>query len=186
MNPNQHISAEMIDNIRKEDRKTLSKIYSETYPMVLKYVSDNSGSESDAQDIFQDGYYLFIQKVKKEDFVLSSKISTFLFGISKNLWLKQLTKKKLDESDYQNEIVAALIEEEEEDLLVRNKLMKHCIELLGEPCKTIIVQFYFFQTSMKEIAKMLHYTNANNAKNQKYKCFVRLKKMVLKEGEGND
>jgi hypothetical protein len=39
---------------------------------------------------------------------------------------------------------------------------------------------------MKEIAKMLHYTNANNAKNQKYKCFVRLKKMVLKEGEGND
>ncbi|MEO9534112.1 MAG: sigma-70 family RNA polymerase sigma factor [Crocinitomicaceae bacterium] len=186
MNPNQHISAEMIEKIRKEDHKTLSKIYTETYPMVLKYVRDNSGSEADAQDIFQDGYYLFIQKVKQDDFTLTSKISTFLFGISKNLWLKQLTKKQLDKAAYQQEIEVGLIEEEEEEQLGQNKLMKKCIDLLGEPCKTIIVQFYFFQTSMKEIAELLHYTNANNAKNQKYKCFVRLKKMVLKGGNEDE
>ena len=182
MNPNQHISAEMIECIRKEDRKMLSKIYAETYPMVAKYVRENSGTEADAQDVFQDGFYLFIKKVKHSDFELTSKISTFLFGISRNLWLKELTKKKLNESDYKAELEVGLIEEDEHQLLAQNKLMKKCIDLLGEPCKTIIVQFYFFQASMQEIAEKLNYTNANNAKNQKYKCFVRLKKMVLKEG----
>jgi len=75
----------MIEKIRKEDRKTLSKIYEETYPMVAKYVRENSGSEADAQDVFQDGFYLFIQKVNHSEIELTSKISTFLFGISRNL-----------------------------------------------------------------------------------------------------
>jgi len=177
------ITAEIIDKIRKQDRKTLSDIYKEIYPMVEKYILENSGSRDDAQDIFQDAFYILIKKVEDTTFELTSKLSTFLFGISKNLWLKKLTKKQLDKDDYSNEIEAGLISDEDEQNLDKNKAMKKCIDLLGEPCKTIIVQFYFLQTSMKEIAEMLHYTNANNAKNQKYKCFVRLKKMMLKEKE---
>jgi RNA polymerase sigma factor (sigma-70 family) len=177
------ITAEIIDKIRQEDRRTLSDIYKEVYPMVEKYILDNSGNANDAQDIFQDAFYILIKKVSDESFELTSKLSTFLFGISKNLWLKKLTKKKLDVADYTNEVKSDLISIEEEKNLSKNKLLKGCIELLGEPCKTIIVQFYFMQTSMKEIAEMLHYTNANNAKNQKYKCFVRLKKMMLKAKE---
>jgi len=88
----------------------------------------------------------------------------------------------LNESEYKAELELGLIEEDEHEELAQNKLMKKCIDLLGEPCKTIITQFYFFQASMQEIAQQLNYTNANNAKNQKYKCFIRLKKMVLKGG----
>ncbi|MFT4602879.1 MAG: RNA polymerase sigma factor (sigma-70 family) [Arenicella sp.] len=178
------ITAEILQKIRLQDRKTLSDIYKEVYPMVEKYILDNSGNGDDAQDIFQDAYYILIKKVEDVSFQLTSKLSTFLFGISKNLWLKKLTKKQLDKADYSNEIQSELISEDEELKLSKNKAMKKCIDLLGEPCKTIIVQFYFLQTSMKEIAEMLHYTNANNAKNQKYKCFVRLKKMMLKERDG--
>lgn len=149
--------------------------------MVEKYVIDNSGSGDDARDVFQDAMYLLIKKSEDVAFELTSKLSTFLFGVSKNLWLKQLTKKNLDQKDYAESLDLDDIDEEDLDQLSKNKKMKDCIEDLGEPCKTIIVQFYFNQTSMKEIADMLHYTNANNAKNQKYKCFMRLKKMMLKK-----
>lgn len=148
--------------------------------MVEKYVIDNSGSSDDAKDVFQDAMFLLFKKVQDVNFQLTSKLSTFLYGIGRNLWLKKLTKKKVDLKDYAEEIKVDELEEEDHLKLERTKLMKQCIEKLGEPCKTIIVQFYFFKSSMQEIAELLNYTNANNAKNQKYKCFKRLQKMMNK------
>ena len=148
--------------------------------MVEKYVLDNSGSMDDAKDVFQDAMFLLIKKVQDVNFQLTSKLSTFLYGIGRNLWLKKLTKKKVDLKAYENELKTEELEEVDHQKLERTKLMRHCIEQLGEPCKTIIVQFYFFKASMEEIANMLNYTNANNAKNQKYKCFKRLQKLMNK------
>ncbi|UKN03545.1 sigma-70 family RNA polymerase sigma factor [Paracrocinitomix mangrovi] len=162
------------------DDLILRAVYKEVYPMVEKYVIKNNGSSDDAKDVFQDAIYLLIKKAGQEGFELTSKLSTFLFGIGKNLWLKKLTKNKIDPKSYEAEIEDNNLPEEDFTQLERKKKVKECIEALGEPCKTIIVQFYYFKTSMQEIAKMLNYTNANNAKNQKYKCFLRLKKMMLK------
>jgi len=183
VNKEHQIATEIVDKIRGQDRKTLSQIYEKGYPMLEKYILENSGNEEDAADVFQDAMYLLIKKTADPNFELSSKISTFLFGIGRNLWLKQLTKKQPDHKALVTEIEFDDLPEEDFQKFERTKLMKKCIDLLGEPCKTIIVQFYFFQTSMKEIAEKLHYTNANNAKNQKYKCFIRLKKMMLEKGE---
>lgn len=176
----QQIPSELVQKIREQDTRTLTAIYKEIYPMVEKYVLDNSGSSDDAKDVFQDAMFLLFRKVQDVNFQLTSKLSTFLYGIGRNLWLKKLTKKKIDLKDYTEENKFEEIEEEEHLKLERTKLMKQCIEQLGEPCKTIIVQFYFLKSSMQEIAEMLNYTNANNAKNQKYKCFKRLQKMMNK------
>jgi hypothetical protein len=53
---------------------------------------------------------------------------------------------------------------------------------LGEPCKTIIEEFYLNSRSMQEICEQFGYTNADNAKTQKYKCLQRLKKLFFKDG----
>lgn len=149
--------------------------------MVQKYVMANRGSEQDAQDIFQDAYYLFVTKIQAPDFQLTALPSTFIYGISKNLWLKTLTQKQIDLDllDKENQLNES-IEEEENDWnkINRVKQMKNSIMALGEPCKTILEQFYFLRTSMKKIAELLHYSNPEHAKNQKYKCFIRLKKLM--------
>jgi RNA polymerase sigma factor (sigma-70 family) len=177
----QQIPSEILDKIRNQDTPTLTAIYIEIYPMVEKYIIDNSGCSDDARDVFQDAMYLLIKKVEDVNFQLTSKLSTFLFGIGKNLWLKKLTSKKIDQKEYAHEIKIAELPIEDFEQLEQTKLMKECIDKLGEPCKTIIIQFYFFKTSMEKIANLMNYTNANNAKNQKYKCFIRLKKMILKQ-----
>jgi predicted DNA-binding protein YlxM (UPF0122 family) len=53
------------------------------------------------------------------------------------------------------------------------------LEGLGEPCKSIIEDFYIADLSMEEISVKFNYTNADNAKNQKYKCLQRLKKLFF-------
>ena len=57
--------------------------------------------------------------------------------------------------------------------------MHFSLGLLGEPCKTLITDYYVKHMSMEEIADKFGYTNSNNAKNQKYKCLQRLKKIFF-------
>jgi RNA polymerase sigma factor (sigma-70 family) len=60
------------------------------------------------------------------------------------------------------------------------QLMQTALSQLGEPCKTIIEEFYLHNKSMQDICEQFGYTNADNAKTQKYKCLQRLKKLFFK------
>lgn len=175
------MQSEIVVKIREGDERSLTMIYSATYPIVERYIRENNGGSDAAKDIFQDAMYILIRKIDDPKFVLTSKISTYLFGIAKNLWLKELTKKEVDRESYRNEISFDALAEDDSGRLEQVKSLRKGLELLGEPCKTLLVQFYQFKKTMQEIAEMLHYTNADNAKNQKYKCLIRLKKIVTKD-----
>ena len=61
------------------------------------------------------------------------------------------------------------------DLIV----MENALNKIGEPCKSLLEAYYLQKKSMPEIADFFGYTNADNAKTQKYKCLVRLKKIFF-------
>jgi DNA-directed RNA polymerase specialized sigma24 family protein len=56
-------------------------------------------------------------------------------------------------------------------------VMEQSLNNLGEPCRSLLKAYYLEMKSMVEIAGDFGYTNADNAKNQKYKCLMRLKKI---------
>jgi hypothetical protein len=59
------------------------------------------------------------------------------------------------------------------------EMMRKAIVSLGEPCKSLLEAFYLQKKNMQEIAVSFGYTNAENAKTQKYKCLIRLKKIFF-------
>jgi DNA-directed RNA polymerase specialized sigma24 family protein len=59
------------------------------------------------------------------------------------------------------------------------EMMEKAIGGLGEPCKSLIEAYYLQKKSMQDIAVAFGYTNADNAKTQKYKCLIRLKKIFF-------
>jgi len=61
------------------------------------------------------------------------------------------------------------------------EMMHSAINNLGEPCKSLLESFYFKNKSMLDIAQDFGYTNAENAKTQKYKCLMRLKKIFFSQ-----
>jgi RNA polymerase sigma factor (sigma-70 family) len=141
----------------------------------------NSGSEDKAQDVFQEAMIIFYQKAMKEEFELTAKIKTFIFAISRNLWLKKLrdNKKITDIENYEN--IASTDDNErelsEQQETIKNTLVKYLNEL-GDPCKKLLVLYYYDRKKMEEISDIMGYSNSNSAKNQKYKCLQRLKKSV--------
>ena len=59
------------------------------------------------------------------------------------------------------------------------EMMEKAISNLGEPCKSLLEAYYLQKQNMQVIAANFGYTNADNAKNQKYKCLMRLKKIFF-------
>ncbi len=176
----QFTDSQFIDGLRSGNNEILNALYKKYYTIVLKFIVNNSGSEEAAQDIYQETVIVLYENVQKPGFELNCQLQTYIYSVAKRLWLKQLKKNGktfLFKEDEENEVVdvqedVSKHEEKENDI---EKMNKSLLEL-GEPCATLMKDFYVLKLNMDEIAEKFGYTNADNAKNQKYKCLQRLKK----------
>lgn len=177
----------LIAAIRGGDERALAHLYRLHWPMVSHFVLQNSGSEDDAQDVYQEGVMVFYEKVRDGSLELSCQIKTYLYAVCRRLWLKRLTSKSrfgvrlLDDEEHGPYLNTGA----EEDLLVaeeqdrRFATMSEALLHLGEPCRSLLEGFYLLDKSMQDLSAEFGYTNADTAKNQKYKCLVRLKKLFF-------
>lgn len=172
----------ILAEIRKKNEAALGELYKTHYPMAVHLVCSNSGTEQEAKDIFQEAVIVFYERAQQPDFVLTCKIKTYLYAVCRRLWLKRLTeRKRFDVSIPEAEAFDRM--EEEMTEVVESEMnfqrMRDSLQALGEPCRTIIEDFYIRDFSMEIIREKFGYTSADNAKNQKYKCLQRLKKLFF-------
>ena len=162
------------------DRKAIETIYKQHFSMVQSLVLNNSGYPDDARDIFQEAMIVLYQKARSGTFELNSQLKTYLYSVCRRLWLKRLNQMQRISPEVDNLEETVPVEEELERHEQRNRdflVMEQAMNNLGEPCKSLLEAYYMEKKSMVEIAGDFGYTNADNAKNQKYKCLMRLKKI---------
>ncbi len=172
-----------ITGLRTGDSLVLKALYKKYYNIVLKLVVNNSGTQESAEDIYQETIIVLYETVQKPQFELNCQLQTFIYSIAKRLWLKQLRKHGqtgLMREDEQEQLVDVQIEmqehlQKEADL----EKMNQSLNALGEPCASLLTDFYVNKLSMEAISEKFGYTNADTAKNQKYKCLQRLKKQFF-------
>ena len=175
---------EVILGILNNSESALKRLYLAYFPMVLQLIINNNGNEDDAKDIYQEAIIILYNKIKDGDFELSSKLKTYIYSICRRLWLKRLSQMNRYGGDIRDFEEFLPIEDETEshnDRDIQFSKMGSALQLLGEPCKTIIEDFYIHNKSMQEICESFGYTNADNAKTQKYKCLQRLKKLFFQQ-----
>ena len=168
--------------IGANEKDAIESIYKEHYGLIQHLVVYNNGTEDDARDIFQEAMMVLYEKAKSPDFELTCQIKTYLYSVSRRLWLKKLQHARRMETQIENFDHVVPVEEdldEHEKLTNQYLIMRTAMGKIGEPCKSLIEAFYVHQKNMSEIAGFFGYTNADNAKNQKYKCLVRLKKLFF-------
>ncbi|WP_325635667.1 sigma-70 family RNA polymerase sigma factor [Parapedobacter sp.] len=174
--------AVILEGVARGDAGSLERLYRDYFPMILNMIVQNNGTEEEAKDVFQEAVIVLYDKVKQHDFELTSRLKTYIYSVCRRLWLKQLGSKDRtfrDVAAYEDIIVVEedLAMHEEKDLQLT--MMEQALDELGEPCRTIIRDFYIANLSMQEICDKFGYTNADNAKTQKYKCLQRLKKLFF-------
>lgn len=164
-----------------KNEEALKELYVDNYYMIENFVLKYGGTKEDAKDVFQESIILLYNNIKTRKFELKSKISTYLYSVSRNIWFKKNKKDRreaeLDEKRFENlpssENVLNDIVYSEEQILIGKLLTKS-----GERCKEILKLYYFERNRMKEIAKSLGYASEQVAKNQKAKCMKKIKAIV--------
>jgi RNA polymerase sigma factor (sigma-70 family) len=173
---------ELLKGLANNEKHATEIIYKDNYRLIQNLVINNSGTEDDARDIFQEALIVLYEKAKSGSFELNCQIKTYVYSVCRRLWLKKLEQNRRYESQLSSLEAVVPVEEDLEKHDVLNSqynIMRKAMGRIGEPCKSLLEAFYVHHKNMQEIAGYFGYTNADNAKNQKYKCLMRLKKLFF-------
>ncbi|HYM95289.1 MAG TPA: sigma-70 family RNA polymerase sigma factor [Chitinophagaceae bacterium] len=172
----------LLQGLARSDKKAVETIYKENYNIIQSLIINNNGSAEEAKDIFQEAMIVLYEKVRSGNFELNCQIKTYVYSVCRRLWLKRLQQLNRYSTEITGHETIIPVEEEIEEHDKRNAefdMMDKAINNLGEPCKSLLEAYYLQKRNMQEIAASFGYTNADNAKNQKYKCLMRLKKIFF-------
>jgi len=166
------------DNIKKD--LALKNLYIKLFPIIKSYIQKNNGTQEDAADIFQDAIVVFYEKVRLDEFQLSSSIRTYIYSVCRHLWLNKLRaqKKVISLNDESKNITIDPVSISILGSKERNDYLKQLLESIGKDCNKILVLYYFDRLKMKEIARTMNFANDQVAKNKKSSCLKKLKSIV--------
>lgn len=180
---------ELLKGLAVNDKVSIQTIYKENYGLIQNLVTRNSGTEDDARDVFQESLIVLFEKSKSDSFELNCQLRTYLYSVCRRIWLKKLQQQRRFEAPFESLEETVPVEDDLEAHEALNRqyaVMRSAMGRIGEPCKSLLEAFYVHQKSMVEIASFFGYTNADNAKTQKYKCLMRLKKLFFTQFKNAD
>lgn len=181
-----HYSDEaIIEGLRLRSDYIIKYIYQELFPMILFLVTKNNGSEEDAEDVFQDSLIIVFKKIKANEFDLSCSFRTYLYSVSRNLWLQKLSKRKQfsrEFSDVETYITMTdyALSEKNQDELEKFRLYQQHFLTLNDDCQKVLLLF-MKKVSLKDIAIEMGYKTEKYAKTRKYLCKEELKKRIIND-----
>jgi RNA polymerase sigma factor (sigma-70 family) len=179
-----YTDTELLEGLAGGRREAVASIYKLYHGVLIKWIVSRGGLEPDAEDVFQEAILILYEKAKDPEFCLTCKLGTYLFAICKRLWFRKSAQSasilrlsteedEFDLAGYDDDIAQHLEREERFDQLAT------AMDQLGSPCSELLKAFYVERKNMQEIAGGFGYTNAENAKTQKYKCLSRLRKIYF-------
>jgi RNA polymerase sigma factor (sigma-70 family) len=162
----------LIEGIKNRENDVLTYIYQNYFQMIKSYILKNCGDEEDARDVFQEALIVIFKKVKSDLLVLNCSFQSYLFSVSRFLWLQQIElrkislKERLDDHkpvDIGDDIFQISVENE------RYNLYRHHFDKLGDECREILSMF-LDKVPLKTIADKLGLKTEKYAKKRKYQC----------------
>ena len=168
-----HISEnDIIEGLRKRDNIVLKYIYRTGYEPVQHLVMNNNGTLDDAKDIFQEALIVAFNNIKKdEEFSLSCSFKTYIYSVSRLLWLKHLRISRNNMKNFNENHEYIDFEEPKpfttEDL--RYSIYQKAFLELPEDCQKIL-KLSLEGFSQKEIADLLGYKSDNYISKRKHYC----------------
>lgn len=165
---------EIIIGLRKRDNRVLQYIYKNSYNAVKQLVVHNAGSDSDAEDIFQEALIIIFKKIREDlDFKLTATFTTYIYSISRLIWLKHLKQIKQIEIDPLNKDMEERIEFEEplpvEDKDLRMAIYQRTLSKIPEDCQKIL-RLTAEDITSREIARQLGFRSEGYVRKRRHYC----------------
>ena len=179
-----NLTDNIIARLKKGDQKVIRQLYNIAYPQCASFIKNNTGTQNDAEDLFQEALVILYKKIQEPDFKLTSNIKTYVYSITRNLWLNELRKRSksglklvMDDPDTNYVLAQEDTLTEKEEVEKKHDLISEMLLQVQGGCKDILIDFYFKKLSLKAIAEKNGFTD-QYAKKRRYKCMEAFKKQV--------
>ncbi|MEO0900095.1 MAG: sigma-70 family RNA polymerase sigma factor [Bacteroidota bacterium] len=160
-------------------------IYAQYVDEAVSYLTRRSFQEEEARDVVQDAVINLLMNIQQGKFQGNSSLKTYLFAISKNLWLRKLRRQGVEESYLDKQDKDAVDTESPEVLVMGDQKKRDLQEIMGnlkEKCLEVL-SLWSQKYAMKEIAEQLGYMNEQVVRNKKNHCMKELKELVRQNPE---
>lgn len=186
----QHPDQKYVEALLKNDPLVLEELYEKFAGKIKWMILQNSGTETDAADIFQDALISIYNKAKTGNFELTCPMEAFLYLICKNKWLNVLNKRRTQKVTNTDTEGFNYIGEDSfrlaEDCILhqeRSTLLAEKLSQMGESCKNLL-RLSWSGLSMDEVAKKLNVSYAY-ARKKKSECMAKLITLVRQSPKFN-
>jgi len=157
------------------DSATIEAIYNRNLKKVISFVLKNNGNIDDAKDIFQKALLQLAVRYKKEKFEIHFAFDAYLFTVCKNLWRRELNKKKsmvtksdlIEPLDEAKNIALAALEQQ------RWELFQEALNRLSNNCQEVL-KLFFNKISYQQIVQTFNYNSETVARQRVFKCKQKL------------
>jgi RNA polymerase sigma factor (sigma-70 family) len=169
-------------NSKKDLNDAILFLYREYSETVSSFLINYGASEQDADDVFQETVISFINIVQQDKFRMEASIKTFLVSVARNIWRNEL--KKRQRTDFREQRFESGREQSEDGIndwineSEKKRQLRDLVFKLGEPCRKLLMLFYYENLSMKEMLNYLPYDNEQVVRNKKYKCLQQLTEIM--------
>ena len=170
----------LIKGLSTKQNEWVRLLYNKARPIIIRYALNNDSSVDEAEDLVQNTVIIVYEQILLGKFVLSSSLTTYIYGIAKNLWLKELRKKRklvvihIDEVDFESE--------NQEDL-TENRIyqLQKAIEELDVKCREILKSRYWQNMRFDEMSQ-LYNTTVASLKMKSSRCHESLQLIIKRNG----
>lgn len=170
----------MLKGLIARDKTVLKEFYVVFFESIRQLVLYNHGREEDAEDLFQEALLVVFQKARTGTFILTSSLGTYLYSVSRLLWLKELDKRKrisqqpVDFEEYfdADEDIVAIAENNEKLRIYRQEFEK-----LSTDCRKVL-SLFLEGMSIAAITGFMGYKSEQHTRNRRYRCKLSLLKRI--------
>jgi RNA polymerase sigma factor (sigma-70 family) len=158
--------------------RALTQLYRRAFPAVRRLVQRQGGAAQDAQDVFQDALVVFYEQAVGGTLELTASASTYLVSIARHRWQHELRRRARLPHETLPDDLEPLATEESAASPESSFAVLDYVERLGARCRDMLLNFYYFQQPLAQIAAANGYRSVRSATVQKFKCLERLRASV--------
>ena len=177
-----------LSKIKNGDEQFLRILYETKRPGFVSWFQKTyTLSKQQSIDLFQKAFSIFYFNVKDGKIVtLKSTIETYIFGIGKILVKEDFRREsKLTSLDEIPEVhLADYSMFRDEQKTHEQSLVDKILQVLEEPCKSLLTMYYFNNYSLDHIAEILGYKNQGVVKKKKCLCLKSVRSLLIESKVG--
>ena len=178
-----HSDNSLLTKIAEGDRHALHVLYQKHREAFLGWACKRyQCSEDDAADLYQDAIIVLYENALAGKITGNSKLRTYLFGVGKNLILKNYEQYKrfadLETEDPRDNKTPVSAVDESIILTERQQALQLALQELGEACRRLLIRFYYDKFSTEAMMSEFGYKTKDVVKSQKARCMRSLRNLL--------